>query len=76
MSTWRFTEPQWSPVFATGVTLLLGPLAGDELAAAMEPGLRDRGHASQDNRLARLERPQWSPVFATGVTSSPRQISG
>ena len=40
-------KPQWSPVFATGVTsdgrvlrLDLNP------AAAMEPGLRDRGHSS------------------------------
>ena len=41
-------RPQWSPVFATGVTSS-GSAEGAALArAAMEPGLRDRGHASGD----------------------------
>src|SRR5690606_16312359 len=35
--------PQWSPVFATGVTLMV-PWRIGVVLAAMEPGLRDRGH--------------------------------
>src|SRR5690606_18132856 len=37
--------PQWSPVFATGVTLGRQRLAARLPAAAMESGLRDRGHS-------------------------------
>ena len=87
--------PQWSPVFATGVTpswppwttasesgrngarssrpgsLVGGTLHADgEDVAAMEPGLRDRGHHPTPPPAcgAGGRRPQWSPVFATGVT--------
>ena len=86
--------PQWSPVFATGVTPDDPPWAprpapgrngarssrpgsrasgcdqGPEgCGAAMEPGLRDRGHPCYGRRAKSAQvRPQWSPVFATGVT--------
>ena len=36
--------PQWSPVFATGVTRDVHPARRGVGLAAMEPGLRDRGH--------------------------------
>ena len=39
-------RPQWSPVFATGVTGEHEGPVGGEPVAAMEPGLRDRGHRS------------------------------
>src|SRR5690606_27386216 len=62
--------PQWSPVFATGVTLTACPGRAEDEVAAMEPGLRDRGHAFQGLSRSRAgSRPQWSPVFATGVTA-------
>ena len=67
-SSWGMSPPQWSPVFATGVTVHR-QRHFVRLEAAMEPGLRDRGHLDHQDRLA-AERgwPQWSPVFATGVT--------
>ena len=39
-------RPQWSPVFATGVTTNFAELVVEAVQAAMEPGLRDRGHAN------------------------------
>ena len=62
--------PQWSPVFATGVTRGTTTCRCRSPRAAMEPGLRDRGHVQEACLLqaARL-LPQWSPVFATGVTA-------
>ena len=43
-------SPQWSPVFATGVTwgVSASGLVGGH--AAMEPGLRDRGHCPSPSR--------------------------
>ena len=38
------SSPQWSPVFATGVTAHGDGEGGAAARAAMEPGLRDRGH--------------------------------
>src|SRR5690606_25475045 len=37
-------RPQWSPVFATGVTKSASNASSAPSPAAMEPGLRDRGH--------------------------------
>src|SRR5690606_41948730 len=42
--------------------------------AAMEPGLRDRGHLSLPTSRAAGLPPQWSPVFATGVTGPPQVL--
>ena len=85
--------PQWSPVFATGVTTRTSSpprwrsssrngarssRPGSPYAAldgwwqaglaAMEPGLRDRGHPWSTCSPRHSTSPQWSPVFATGVT--------
>src|SRR5690606_29412811 len=58
-----------------GVTLSghLVTLGGE---AAMEPGLRDRGHARSSVMASSPVTPQWSPVFATGVTPWRRLAGG